>query len=633
MCGIVGIVSSTNCDRISNCKQMISHRGPDDDGIFSEGFLAFGHQRLSIIDLSNSGHQPMFSNDANLVIIFNGEIYNFPEIRRELSRHYKFKSTSDTEAILAGYELYGTDIFKKLNGIFAIAIYVRSEKKLILARDPFGVKPLYYYSKNNELYFSSEIKSFLRIPGWDKSIDYQGILSYLHFLYSPGVKTPFQHVLKFPAGHFAVIDIEKSGKIEFSEYYHVLFDGTFVQENEQEAIDRVDIALNLAVKRQLLADVPVGFFLSGGIDSSLIVAKAKELTGIKYDCFTIKTDFQKDDIEGFTDDLTFARFAAKKIGVRLNEIDGRIDVLSEFDKMIWHLDEPQADAAPLHILNIGKSARQMGYKVLLGGTGGDDIFSGYRRHQALNYEFYFRLIPKVFLTLSRKISSYISINNPRLRRVVKILKYADSSEIDRLAGYFEWLPYKNNLALLSKEVQERIQNFHPKHILLKSLDEIKDEKNSLNKMLFWELKFFLTDHNLNYTDKLSMGTGVEVRVPYLDQDLVELSTKLNPKYKLKGYETKYILKRIALKYFPDTFVNRPKTGFGAPIRKWITKDLDEMIYSYLSPSNISERGIFDPRAVWELINRNKSGRVDASYSIWCLLAIESWMRQFVDDYK
>ena len=629
MCGIVGILSASKKEYIQKSNQSIHHRGPDDDGFYMDRDLALAHQRLSILDLSLAGHQPMTIENDNIVMVFNGEIYNHMNIRDRLQCD-SYKSHTDTETILQGYLEFGVEIFAMMNGIFALAIYDKKKGKLILCRDQFGVKPLYYYFKNSELIFGSEIKSFLSIPGWDKSIDYKALSNYINFLWSPGEQTPFLNIKKFPVGHYMELDVDKRRNPVFTQFYNIPFDNTRKEMSEEEWIDEVDSTFSKAVERQLLSDVPVGFFLSGGLDSSIIVAKARELTGERLQCFTIDTDMDNGGKEGFANDLEYAKRVATDLDVRLEVVPSKVDIVNDFDRMIWHLDEPQADAAPLNVLNICTLAQSMDYKVLLGGTGGDDLFSGYRRHQALNFEKYFKYCPAPVAKLIQKTIGLGSSQIANVRRAKKILKDAHKGQLERLVGYYSWLPSHSLKSLFSDDVSEVLNEYDPNSILKESLSEIPNEKDLLNQMLYWDMKYFLTDHNLNYTDKMSMATGVEVRVPFLDIDLVNMSTTIPTDLKMKGNSAKYILKKVGERYLNKEVIYRPKTGFGAPVRKWITEDLDDMIHEYLDPKKIEERGIFNVKKVWNLIENNKNGKVDGSYSIWCLLAIESWFRQFVD---
>jgi asparagine synthase (glutamine-hydrolysing) len=316
----------------------------------------------------------------------------------------------------------------------------------------------------------------------------------------------------------------------------------------------------------------------------------------------------------------------------LNIVKADINILDHFDEMIWHLDEPQADAAPLNVLNIAQLAREKGIKVLLGGTGGDDIFSGYRRHQALNFEKYFKLLPTSIGSFIKKAIAFLPNNNAFTRRLRKIVTNLDKSTLQRMSGYFNWLPNETVHSLFSNEWQEKLKNYNPNLYLEHLSNEIPDEKSLLNQMLYWEIKSFLVDHNLNYTDKMGMAVGVEARVPFLDTELVDFSLTIPHALKMKNGEAKYILKKVAERYLPKEIIYRPKTGFGAPVRKWITSDMDEMIKERLSLDNINRRGIFNHDKIWELIEANKKGEIDASYSIWAILAIDSWITQFVKQY-
>lgn len=630
MCGIIGLLFKKSSHFIEHAIDIIKHRGPDDRGVFVNNNLALGHQRLSILDLSTNGHQPMQSEDESLIIVFNGEIYNHLDIRSQLRHKYNFKSNSDTETILYGYKEFGTNLFKMLNGIFSFILYDKRKEELIICRDHFGVKPLYYYHDENMFFCGSEIKSFLQIPNWDRSIDYSALVNYLHFLWSPSEQTPFKNIKKVLPGHYGIINLKSPNKFKLTQFYEIPFEGKYEHHSEKDWIELLDNALTKAVERQMLSDVPVGFFLSGGLDSSLIVAKAKQLTGQSLQCYTIDTDFGKNEQDGLVNDLPYAKKVAKHLGVKLEIVPAQIDIVNEFDKMIWHLDEPQADAAPLSVLNICRAARTNGNVVLLGGAGGDDLFSGYRRHQAINFEQIFNLIPPRIGKGLQQIMSNFPTKNAAIRRIKKITKDLDKPILNRLAGYYEWLPLATNKSLFNSKIAATFNGYNPADILTKSIKNIPNEKANLNHLLYWDMKYFLTDHNLNYTDKLSMAVGVEARVPFLDLDLVKLSTKIPVNYKLKGKETKYLLKKVAEKYLPKDIIYRSKTGFGSPVRKWITHNMDEMIHDYLSEKNVKERGIFEYKNVIKLIEDNKKGKIDASYSIWGLLAIESWMRQFVD---
>lgn len=634
MCGIAGLIDSRASAYAQAFCDSLAHRGPDASGIYIKDNLALVHTRLAIQDLSAEANQPMYSADGTYVIVYNGEIYNHWEIRKELFPDFPFRTSSDTETLLQGYITYGSDILHKLNGIFTFAIFNTDTRDLFIARDPFGVKPLYYYHDRNTFLFSSEIKSFLNFPGLDTTPDFLSLHYYVSFLYTPGSSTPFSKVKKLEAGHFIRLNSNTPGSFQPEQYYEIPFNGRYSAKSEAELTDELEDRLRKAVKRQLLSDVPVGFFLSGGLDSSLIVAMAKrELPGERLKCFTIDTHDQMRQ-EGFAEDLPYAKQVAAFLDVDLEIIKAEINILEDFDQMVWHLDEPQADAAPLNVWNICKRARELGYVVLLGGTGGDDLFSGYRRHTMMRYRKLFSIIPKPLIKLADTSLSRLTLKNAKIRRLKKILEvHANTSMEDSAASYYLWQPSETVAHLFTSEIQSKIGKYVPESLLLKALKNIPLEHDPLNQMLYWEIKYFLTDHNLNYTDKMSMAHGIEVRVPYLDKELVEFSTTIPPALKMKGVTTKYILKKVAERYLPREVIYRSKTGFAAPVRKWIAEDLYDRICGTFTSGDSVGQNLFDGKEVLQLVEENKAGKTDASYSILALLAITSWHQQFIEKRK
>lgn len=629
MCGITGIIHPQAQLYITEASRLLAHRGSDDEGIFTHKKLSLAHRRLSILDLSENGHQPMISENGRYILIFNGEIYNHQQLRESLKTKYCFKSSTDTETLLYGLIEFGKDFVNQLNGIFAFAFFDTEAENLLIVRDKFGIKPLYYYVDNQTFAFGSEIKSFLALPHFDKQIDSEALVNYIALLWSAGEKTPFKNVKKLLAGHYLTLNLKSPDDFEIHQYYQIPFTGEYSDKTELELIEELEKRLLKAVERQLMADVPLGFFLSGGLDSSAIVAMARKLHPNKpLKCYTIKTDNADQQIEGFADDLKYAHLVAKHLNLDLVEVETEVNIKQDFDNMIYHLDEPQADFAPINVLDICKLARKEGYKVLLGGVAGDELFSGYRRHQALTYNQYLDFIPPF---LGKVIPSFllkINTNFASGRRIKKLLNGLNVDKTQRLYQYYEWLPLDTVKSLFKN--RKSIETYSPQALFESLLEEIPHEKSDLNKLLFWDLKTFLPDHNLNYTDKMSMATGVEVRVPFLDIELLEFSCQIQPKLKMKGITTKYLLKKMMEKYLPHEVIYRSKTGFGVPLRQWIKHDLDTMIQQYLSKELIEKRGIFEVKAIEELIKDNKNGNIDASYSILCLMAIESWYRQFVD---
>jgi asparagine synthase (glutamine-hydrolysing) len=636
MCGLCGLIGEQHQAQIEAATQKIAHRGPDDMGIFSDEHISLGHRRLSIQDLSENGHQPMVDASGRYVLVFNGEVYNHMDIRAKLVNRFEFKSHSDTETILYGFIAFGTELFNMLNGIFAFSIYDKETSELTLVRDQFGVKPVYYSAGPSFFYFASESKSFVNLPEVNKTPDVEALFNYLHFLWSPGERTAIRGVKKLLPGHFIKVqcrDFEESkGSVVPVKYYEIPFDGSRTDATEAELIDELEARLTNAVRRQLLSDVPLGFFLSGGLDSSAVVALAKKaMPNARLKCYTI--DYGENEADGVVSDLSYAKHVANYLDVDLEIVAGEKDILSSYDKMIYHLDEPQTDIAPIHVRNICKAARADGRVVLLGGTAGDDLFSGYRRHQALKYERLVAFLPQFIRSGLQKLSKPIGRGKTAFhRRLSKALRNIHLNDQERMAAYYGWIDPALSVTLFSKQYCERLKQLSPNESLLSSLKNIPEELDQLNQMLYWDLKYFLVDHNLNYTDKLGMAEGVEVRVPFLDKELLEFSTTLPTSLKLKGQTTKYIFKKMMERYLPHDVIYRPKSGFGGPVRQWINKDYIEWVDITLSQEKIQKIGIFDYHAVRKLVLDSRSGMLDGAYTVLSIIGVQSYFDQIkIDD--
>ena len=630
MCGIIGKWGQVDRESFKNTNLLQGHRGPDAKGYYFDHKipLALGHSRLSIQDLSALGNQPMLSEDESVVIVFNGEIYNFQELRNELrAEGYGFKSHSDTEVLLALYLRDGADMLAKLNGIFAYAIWDKRSQELTLARDALGVKPLYYAQSKNGFIFASEIKALLPLLDGVQSINPVAINRYLRFLWCPGEETPMEGVSKLGPGEAITV---RDGQVNRRWRWYQLpaFRIKPIRMNATESVLGTTQALRLAVHRQVVADVPVGAFLSGGLDSSAIVALAREqVPDIK--CFTIESKGGVED--GAIDDLPYAKRVAKHLGVSLEVV--RIDssrMAEDLESMIYQLDEPLADPAALNVLYISRLARQNGIKVLLSGSGGDDLFTGYRRHVAVNYERLWSWLPRWARQGLDNSFAGVDQRKPIQRRLTKLFSGAGLTGDARLVNYFIWTRESELMKLYTPEYRELLYGVSPQKPMLDFLAGLPESTSRLERLLALEQRFFLTDHNLNYTDKMSMAAGVEVRVPFLDLDLVEFAAKIPTKYKQRGTVGKWVLKKAMEPYLPAEVIYRTKTGFGAPLRRWMRYELREMMGDLLSQTSLRRRGIFDNEAVHQLIHKNDIGEVDASYTLLSLLCIEIWCRRFID---
>jgi asparagine synthase (glutamine-hydrolysing) len=630
MCGIAGFEGRFDPTILDDMGASIAHRGPDDDGIYYDPRQGIGlvHRRLSIIDLSAAGHQPMFSDDGQVAVIFNGEIYNFRELRSELQeRGHRFRGTSDTEVLLALYLIDGEEkMLPRLNGVFAFAIRDSRSQSLFIARDGMGVKPLYYAETAAGFLFASEIKALLKAPQISREVDPAAIRNYLTYLWCPAPRTPLRQVKKLEPGCALMV---RSGRIQRQwRFYALPFHQSHTIMSQQEAIDHSREMIRTAVQRQMIADVPVGAFLSGGLDSSAVVAFARQASPqTRLQCFTIALDGIDARREGMTDDLPYARAVAKHLDVDLHTIAVGPEMADELWKMIYHLDEPQADPASLHVFFISRLAREHGIKVLLSGAGGDDIFSGYRRHRALGLEGYWSWLPQFIRVGLSTAARTLPSRPPAIRRLGKAFAYAGLNGDGRLASYFYWLDPQLVDGLLSKSFCAENLTDEP---LLSSLAELPEDVPALSRMLHLECKHFLSDHNLNYTDKMSMAVGVEARVPLLDPDVVSLAAGLPVHFKQRGTEGKWILKKAMEGIIPREVIYRQKTGFGAPLRGWLHGPLKKMVGDVLSGDSLRRRGWFNAEAVERLLDADRRGRIDATYPLFGMLCVELWARIFLD---
>jgi len=631
MCGIAGIIgTSLNELKTQQILASLAHRGPDAKGWYSEEKISLLHTRLSIQDISEQAQQPMFSKDERYCIIFNGEIYNHLEIRKILEGNgHQFRSHSDTETLLYGYMQWGANILEKLNGIFAFAIYDTKEKTLFAARDAFGVKPLYYHVEGGLFSFASEIKTILSLCNFKKEINPNALFQTLLLQWQLGTNTGFKQIHKLLPGHCLSIDIQDADNFKIKKWKREIFDGQYTKYGEEEWILKLDKALNNAVQRQLLSDKPIAYFLSGGLDSSLLLAIAKKLAPEqKLKAYTINTGMGWNK-EGFSEDLPFAQMVAQHLQVDLEIIDTSIHFLEEFDAMIYHLEEAQADIAPLLVQQISRKAKSQGYDVLIGGVAGDDIFSGYRRHQAIAYE---KSIDKIPLSLRKilKKTGCLLPEKKQFRRIKKIMAHIDQNAMQRMISYFFWSDKETIQSLFAKDFLLTVDKESIEKNFQQIRSSIPNEKNPLNQLLHLEMNGFLPCHNLNYTDKMGMAESVEIRVPYLDNELVALASKIPPELKMKGITTKYLLKKVAEKYLPKEVIYRQKTGFGAPIRTWMQEDkaFQKAVWERLSKPVLSNGQIFNPQKIEELYQDTLHKKKDNSYTLLSLLAIESWLRQF-----
>jgi asparagine synthase (glutamine-hydrolysing) len=632
MCGIAGYSGRFDPALLAAMAHRLAHRGPDDAGLFSKPDAGVGlaHRRLSIIDLSPRGHQPLWDVRQRAAISYNGELYNYRELRAELvAQGFEFASDTDTEVLLNLYLRDGPGMLSRLNGMFAFAIWDAERRQLFVARDGLGVKPLYYATTPRGVVFASELKALLSEPSLDRELDPTAIASHVLYLWAPSPLTLLKRVRKLPPGHaFVAAD----GKIErLWRWYDLPYDQDIVPLSDAEAIEAVRAQLQVSVRRQMVADVPVGAFLSGGLDSSSVVAMARRAQpDARLACFTIGFDEKAARQEGMNEDLGYARLVAKHVGADLNVITVRSQMIDQLETMLYHLDEPQADPAPINTLFIAQLARQHGIKVLLSGSGGDDVFSGYRRHFALQQEPLWQWLPHPLRAGLRSASDHVRPTRDWKRRVAKAFHYADREGDARIASYFYWIDPGVAEQTYSQRMRWSLFAADWHDPLAEALAELPASVRPLNRMLYLDGRFFLPDHNLNYADKIPMAAGVEVRVPLLDPELVALAARLPLHHKQRGRTGKWVLRKAIEPYLPAEVLRRKKTGFGAPLRNWLRGDLRPLVDDVLDEASLSRRGLFDPAEVRRLVEADRAQRTDAAYTVFALLCIELWMRIFVD---
>lgn len=623
MCGIVGGFGEISQEQIDQMLLSISHRGPDFLATSEGSGVRLGHARLSIIDLSSASNQPLWDSERRACIVFNGEIYNYKKLRGLLvSQGYTFRSSGDAEVLLNAYLEYGPAGLSMAEGMFSFAIWLAEREELILARDPFGVKPLYYCENELGFYFASEIKALATLDCVSSDLDIAAIYRTLIYMWSPGESTLLTAVKKVNPGTYIkvknrrIIDIQKFWKWDHYNPSQKTF--------SQCAVD-TDNALNLAVESQLVSDVPVGAFLSGGLDSSLLAALIQIRSSSPLHCFTIAVDNPDSDA---SIDLGFARRVSELLGFKLSEVDASPEMASRLQETMYYLDEVNADPAAIMVRDICALARKKGIKVLISGAGGDDLFTGYRRHFAVRFESILRKIPA---PVSRLVSwSVIKLPSklPLVRRLKKLLSYINIRGEQRVLSYFFWAD-PESLRKLFLPINRGGLKEAVAAPFLDTLSRTADLPE-IEQMLCIEREFFLVDHNFNYVDKMSMAEGVEVRVPYLDFGVVGQATAIHQKLKQRFFVGKAVLKKMAEKYLPSDLIYRKKVGFGVPLRDWILGDLSALVETVLSAEHVANRGLFDFDVVSNMIEENKQGIHDYSYTIFALLCIELWCQVFVD---
>jgi len=625
MCGIAGMfepeTTMSTTERREVLKRMcdrIEHRGPDDEGFYVEGGVALGMRRLSIIDLF-TGHQPISNEDGSVWIVFNGEIYNYREIRDLLiSRGHVFQTESDTEVIVHLYEDEGEACVERLRGMFAFAIYDKREQKLFIARDRVGVKPLHYAIVGNGIVFGSEIKSLLQHRAVNREVNFEAISDFFSYGYVPDPHSAFRGIEKLPPGHTLTF---KDSRLTTRCYW----DFDYPERNREPVreegyyIERLRELLAESVRLRLVSDVPLGAFLSGGIDSSTVVAMMAREMGRRVKTFSI----------GFTessfDELDYARITARHFNTEHHEFVVTPDVCNIVEEIVWHHDEPFADVSSIPTYIVSKMAREH-VTVALSGDGGDELFAGYKRYLVDGERAKFERVPRfirrgVMLPLSRALPRGAYGKN-FLRNIALD---GDERYVDSLSYFHE----EKKRGLLSNEFLSAIRK-HDSSEEFRRIYGAPASRERIDHLLYLDSKTYLAGDIMTKVDRMSMAHSLEAREPLLDHKLIEFVAQIPASLKLRGSETKSILKRAIRGLIPDEIIDRKKQGFDVPIQQWFKEDLRAMLLDTLTGSRARQRGYFKPGAVEAILDEHMRGRRDNSRHLWGLLTLELWHRQFID---
>ena len=623
MCGISGLMSSTdkiNVEDLNIMVQALNHRGPDDNGIYYEGQIGLGHNRLSIIDLSYLGHQPMFDVNKDCCIVYNGEIYNYQGIRNELlSRGYSFRSKTDTEVIIYAYYEFGFDCLKKLRGMFAFALWDSKKKILFLACDRLGKKPVYYYSDGKQFVFASEIKALLKLYWVPRELDPLAINEYFTFQYILSPKTIFRYIFKLPAAHFLIVE-DSGATYKIQRYWQPDQDDYGATEEMEDPSCEANRLLEESVILRLISDVEVGVLLSGGIDSSLIAAIASQNSSRKIRTFSV----------GFKDmrfnELPHANLVAKKLGTEHYAIIADEVTPDIFIKVMEHIDQPLGDAACIPTYLIARCAARH-VKVVLTGEGADEIFGGYPYYIAEQYIGPLYFIPAdVRKYLSCFLGKFISFQSSIfLQRIVKVLETRREASISRWVSIFG---RHDKIKYFSDSFLSSVKEKDPMNSIYEIFVQSKKE-DLLSRGLEVDLQTWLPDDLLMKVDKMTMANSLEARAPFLDHKLVEFMYSLDAKYKVVGGGTKILLKKIAEKYLPFEIINRKKHGFEVPVGQWMLDKLRDLAEESFSSKVLRTVNIFNANAVHtEWAHLKSAGRAWYPRRIWLMFCFLQWCQQY-----
>ncbi len=624
MCGICGIFeyqrhTPIEQDFVHRMNETIVHRGPDDEGIFTDAGLGFGFRRLSIIDLAG-GHQPLSNEDGKLWVMLNGEIYNYPELRKDLEgKGHKFATHSDTETIVHLYEEYGEDCFRRLRGMFAIALWDSRQRKLLLARDRVGKKPIFYAATKNRIVFGSELKCILAAGDFSREIDRQAVSDYFSFGYIPAPKTIYKAARKLRPGHYLVASAEG---VRETAYWDISF-AEVEQHSEAEWCERLRHELCTATRVRLMSDVPLGAFLSGGVDSSSVVAMMSHL--MKRAVTTCSIGFEEEEFN----EAEYARELAQYFHTDHHEEFVRPSAVEILDKLAWHFDEPFADSSAIPTYYVSAVARRH-VTVALGGDGGDESFAGYRRYYYDQLENHMRgFLP---LPVRRGIFGPLGRAYPAMPRAPRFLRAkATLQSLARspLEGYFHEVSlFREDLKsrLFTGDFARSLDGYNSRDVLQHYYDRAGTD-DLLSRIQYVDIKTYLPDDILAKVDRASMAVSLEVRAPLLDHELMETAAKIPSALKLRGRDGKFIFKKAVEPVLPKGVTTRTKQGFAVPLGRWFRSELRDTAYDTIFGSSNGD-GILDTDSLRKIWDEHQRGTYDRSPQLWAVLMFRKWRQAF-----
>ena len=603
------------------CERM-KHRGPDSEGLWVENQVALGMRRLSIIDL-HTGEQPVYNEDKSIVVVMNGELYNFREVRADLEkRGHKFETNTDTEILPHLYEEYGDAMLEQINGMFAFALWDKNKKKLLIARDRFGEKPLYYGVFGNQLIFASEPKVLLANPSVKAEINLDALRSYLSFDYVPAPHSIYKGVSKLPAAHFLTVE---KGEIKTRRYWNLTWEKRETKSLESSAEELRELLAD-AVRMRLVSDVPLGILLSGGVDSSTVAAFATQFSTEKVKTFSI--GFEEDSF----DESKFARQVANHLKTEHYEdklsVEKAADLISEIG--LW-LDEPMSDGSLIPTFLLSRFVRKH-VTVALGGDGGDEIFAGYPMYYAHKVSDIYNGIPQFLRNgLIEPVVNNLPVSNKNLSFDYKAKRFVRASKYDlvtRHHSFFGSFSLGEQQNVLSKDVLAQTSN--DIYGDAKDLLKVCDAANKIEQMQFLDINFYMAEDILTKVDRASMAVSLEVRAPFLDPRVAEFAASIPLEYKLKGSKGKYILKKAMENLLPKNILHRPKKGFGIPIAEWLRGRLNPLMHELLDPARLKNQGLFDEKFVQKLIKEHETNTASHHKQLWTLLVFQLWFDNFLE---